>query len=50
MKAIYTDEWLAYNDIAAEAKTYAYDPHLDPTLQWAGKKGSPYTYRLAACT
>src|SRR5215208_7332079 len=25
------------NDHDAEAKTYAYDPHLDPTLQWAGK-------------
>lgn len=25
------------NDRDAEAKTYAYDPHLDPTLQWAGK-------------
>ena len=27
------------NDRDAEAKTYAYDPHLDPTLQWvAGVK------------
>lgn len=25
------------NDRDAEAKTYAYDPHLDPALQWAGK-------------
>jgi len=24
--------------IAAAHKTYAYDPHLDPQLQWAGKK------------
>src|SRR5215208_3148809 len=24
-------------DRDAEAKTYAYDPHLDPMLQWAGK-------------
>ena len=25
------------NDRDAKAKSYAYDPHLDPTLQWAGK-------------
>ena len=25
------------NDHDGESKTYAYDPHLDPTLQWAGK-------------
>ncbi|MGB8644721.1 MAG: site-specific DNA-methyltransferase [Anaerolineae bacterium] len=24
-------------DLAAGQKTYAYDPHLDPSLQWAGK-------------
>src|SRR5450759_4522578 len=24
--------------LAATHKTYAYDPHLDPQLQWAGKK------------
>ena len=24
-------------DLAAAQKTYAYDPHLDPQLQWAGK-------------
>jgi adenine-specific DNA-methyltransferase len=24
-------------DIDTVRKTYAYDPHLDPTLQWAGK-------------
>ena len=25
------------NDTVEAKKTYAYDPHLDPTLQWAGK-------------
>ncbi len=25
------------NDRDAKVKTYAYDPHLDPTLQWTGK-------------
>src|ERR1019366_6959069 len=24
--------------LATTHKTYAYDPHLDPQLQWAGKK------------
>ena len=24
-------------DTETEKKTYQYDPHLDPTLQWAGK-------------
>src|SRR5947208_16341442 len=24
-------------DVDAGKKTYAYDPHLDPSLQWAGK-------------
>lgn len=24
-------------DLTASQKTYAYDPHLDPQLQWAGK-------------
>lgn len=29
---------MAQHDKAAETvRTYAYDPHLDPTLQWAGK-------------
>ena len=29
---------MAQHDKAAETmKTYAFDPHLDPTLQWAGK-------------
>src|ERR1039458_9924183 len=27
----------AKSDAAEGKKTYAYDPHLDPTLQWAGK-------------
>lgn len=30
---------MAHRDKEAEkAKTYAFDPHLDPTLQWAGKE------------
>lgn len=30
---------MAQHDTAPEAKkTYAFDPHLDPTLEWAGKK------------
>ncbi|MBI4570013.1 MAG: site-specific DNA-methyltransferase, partial [Planctomycetes bacterium] len=28
----------AKTDLPAAKKTYAYDPHLDPTLVWAGKK------------
>ena len=29
---------MAHHDKAEEkVKTYQYDPHLDPTLQWAGK-------------
>jgi len=32
-------------DVASDAlegeKTYAYDPHLDPSLQWAGKAERP---------
>lgn len=27
-----------YDKVAEEKKTYQYDPHLDPNLQWAGKK------------
>ena len=27
-----------FDRVAEEMKTYAYDPHLDPTLQWAGKQ------------
>ena len=27
----------AKSDVAEGRKTYAYDPHLDPTLVWAGK-------------
>ena len=30
---------MAQHDTAPETrKTYAFDPHLDPTLDWAGKK------------
>lgn len=27
-----------YDRVAEETKTYAYDPNIDPTLEWAGKK------------
>ena len=27
----------AENDAVTAKRTYAYDPHLDPSLQWAGK-------------
>ena len=27
-----------YDRVAEEMKTYAYDPNIDPTLEWAGKK------------
>ncbi len=27
-----------YDKEAETVKTYAFDPHLDPTLQWAGKE------------
>lgn len=27
-----------YDKVAEESATYAYDPHIDPSLQWAGKK------------
>jgi adenine-specific DNA-methyltransferase len=26
-------------DVGSRRKTYAYDPHLDPQLVWAGKAG-----------
>ncbi len=27
-----------YDKVAEESATYSYDPHIDPSLQWAGKK------------
>ena len=27
-----------YDRVHEEATKYAYDPHIDPTLQWAGKQ------------
>lgn len=43
-------------DVALEPpeqkKTYAYDPHLDPQLQWAGESGAHIirrAERIAAC-
>ncbi|WP_407400400.1 hypothetical protein [Anaerovibrio sp.] len=27
-----------YDKVAEESANYSYDPHIDPSLQWAGKK------------
>jgi adenine-specific DNA-methyltransferase len=33
-----------YDTVASPEAKYAYDPHIDPSLQWAGKKeGTSFT-------